>query len=266
MTPELEATCYFLHIPKTAGTSAIAWLRDFGRFKMCPHSLWILLLQADRASLGQYDLFCGHFYRYLGNYLRVPLTIFTFLRNPLDRAFSHYRHILRDENHYFHDRVREQGSFLAFLYDPVTQPLVRNFQARALSAVFEPTREQPPILREQAPRYWLEQRLETAPSGLSDGDELALAKDCLHRCIFVGISEFMEESSAMLARRLGLPGNRPLRRLNQDARATEPWTSEEWRTVTELNRNDLQLYEYALVLFDRHRRSGVTPLGSFDRG
>lgn len=243
------AAHYFLHIPKTAGTALIDWLRASGRFRVCPHGLWSLLLQADRDSLSDYDLFCGHFYRYLQPYVGRPLVTFTFLRNPLDRAFSHYRHIVRDPNHYFHERVRAQGSFEAFLGDPVTRPLGSNFQTRALATLFNPVSQQAALGSTR--RYALEEFLETAPSGLSEDDELALAKDCLHRCVFVGISERMDESAALLANVLGLSSHVPPQRLNLDAEGAAPWSPAEWRLVTEYNRNDLRLYEYALVLFER---------------
>src|SRR3569833_1967841 len=248
MTPTATPR-YFLHIPKTAGTSLIRWLHATGRFRACPHGLWSLLLGAERASLDQYDLFCGHFYRYLAPYLGRTLATFTFLRNPLDRAFSHYRHALRDTHHYHHARALEHGSFLGFLRDPMTQPLVRNFQTRALSAVFAPVALQATLPATH--RYTLEEHLETAPSGLSEQDELALAKDCLHRCIFVGIAERMDESVRQLAALLDVPGAPAAERLNFDPDTAAPWTAEEWRVVTELNRNDLQLYEYGLTLFDR---------------
>ncbi len=244
---------YFLHIPKTAGTSTIAWLRECERFRPCPHQLWSTLLAVDRAELARYDLFHGHFYCYLSSYLDEPLKTFTFLREPVQRAYSHYRHVLRDPQHYFHQRVKRHSSFLAFMEDPVTQPLVRNFQTRSLSAKFDPAALLLAKRGSDHP-FWLERSLETSSSGISENDELAIAKDYLQHCVFVGIAERLDESAAMLARALGIEAASLPGRLNADADcADSPWSSQERRVAMEMNRADGFLYEFGLQLFERQR-------------
>jgi hypothetical protein len=39
-----EPINYFLHIPKTAGTSLHTWLNDCNQFNICPDYLWGYLL------------------------------------------------------------------------------------------------------------------------------------------------------------------------------------------------------------------------------
>ncbi|MBK8569511.1 MAG: sulfotransferase family 2 domain-containing protein [Nitrosomonadales bacterium] len=173
------------------------------------------------------------------------------MRNPFDRALSHYEHIRRDHHHYFHERVTKQGSLLAFLRDPITQPLIKNFQVRSLSAIFEPAQLLCTLDKIPAQKYPLEQYLETADSGLDDSQALLLAKDFLSRCIFVGITERMQESVDKLAKVLEIPNNHHVERLNTSPSksAIDYLTQEEWLTLADLLYADWELYEYGLKTF-----------------
>ena len=130
---------YFLHIPKTAGSTLNQVLDGlFNDFEICSHFGWTELLNIPRDALGDYKLFRGYLYGYLHRYVEMPLRYFTFLRDPVDRALSHYSHILRDENHYMRQRTLALGSFGAFIRDPETRNLVVNFQVRAIALDFDP--------------------------------------------------------------------------------------------------------------------------------
>jgi hypothetical protein len=243
---------YFLHIPKTAGTSINAWLDSCPTFRPCPHGLWSALLEEGRDALDRYDLFHGHFYCYLAEFLRRPLATFTVLRHPFERALSHFHHIQRDQRHYFHEKVIAQGSFLRFIEDPSTQVLVRDFQTRALTARFDPVAlsRNPPS--HAAHPFWLEQHLETAPSGIDRGRSLALAKEALDACIAVGLSERLPETIRCLAETLGLSEMSEIRVLNAAPSGPKSRIGEaELEALRELNRLDLELYEYAAELLDR---------------
>jgi hypothetical protein len=244
------APYYFLHIPKTAGTSVIAWLQQAGCFRMCPHQIWSLMIAADRETLKQYDLFVGHLYRSLPEYLALPLRPFTFVRHPIERAYSHYRHVLHDSNHYFHEEAAKGKTFKAFMENPKTQPLVRDFQVRALAAVFDTNELASRGVHDEG-KLWLERLLETAPSGFSKEVELARAKQFLSQCICVGIAERMAESVTMLANALAIDQPGPALHLNSNARPEEAVSDEELLLAVELNGADRELYAFALNLFDR---------------
>ena len=244
---------YFLHILKTAGTSVISWLRSIGGVRACPEELWSLLLQRDRAEVREYDLYCGHFYCDLEEYLDKSLDTLTFLRNPVERAFSHFRHILRDPHHHFHERVRGHGSFKQFMMDPLTRPLIENFQVRALSARFQPWTLLNADAAQAASRhhYWLEQYIETTDTGLTAEEALFLAKDALLRCKSFGIVERMADSTFLMARELGVGPGGDIEHLNADWAGPRLRISrDEWRMLANLLQADLELYEFALRLFD----------------
>lgn len=244
---------YFFHIPKTAGTSVSAWIEETGRFSVMPDHLWGALLVRPRSQLEQYDMFWGHFYRSLHSYLPFPVTPFVFLRNPIDRSISHYEHIRREPGHYFHDRVRRQGSFLAFLRDSVTRPMIRNFQVRALCNTLDPGTIGS-LLGETHGQLALEREIETRDIGLDDGDALALAQDYLDRCCVIGISETVEESIALLAREFEIVNYNAPRRLNAGpGRQLDALTlkTDELAELMPLIANDWRLYKYGRAIFER---------------
>lgn len=203
-------------------------------------------MKRDKVQLDEYTLFCGHFYRYLTSYLGKPLSTFTFLRNPFDRALSHYEHIRRDHNHFFYDKVQAQGSFLAFIKDPETQPLIKNFQTRALSGIFDPVAVTNSIVNSANEKYPLEKFLTTSDMGLDDRTSLLLAKDYLMRCIFVGITERPQESVKKLAKILAVPSAPQMGHFNENPsrRSVDSLSKEEWATLAGLLSTDMELYEF----------------------
>jgi sulfotransferase famil protein len=123
---------YFLHIPKTAGTSVTKWFsKALDQRLICPAKNWDQLVMTDPQALGRYRFFSGHFGMDLGPFLERNVTAMTLLRDPLRRTISHYRHVRRDHEHPLHNRVAAQ-SFEMFVMDRQNWPMIENFQARYL--------------------------------------------------------------------------------------------------------------------------------------
>jgi hypothetical protein len=127
-----KGALYFLHIPKTAGTSVTKWLTDrFDQGSICPAKNWDQLVMIDPQELATYRLFAGHFGIDLEPFLQRRITAVTLLRDPLKRTISHYRHVRRDLEHPLHKHVLHQ-SFEMFVMDRANWPMIENFQARYL--------------------------------------------------------------------------------------------------------------------------------------
>ena len=123
---------YFLHIPKTAGTSLTTWLTSkVGARHTCTAKNWDQLVSDPNAHSRQSLLFCGHYGWGLDDFLDRSLETITVLRNPIERTLSHYRHVARDTKHPRHSSVAGQ-SFEMFLNDQENWSMIENFQARYL--------------------------------------------------------------------------------------------------------------------------------------
>lgn len=200
-----EKTYQFLHVPKTAGTSLSQLLTSrFRPEEICPAQLWTNLLALPRTQLKQYRLFNGHLYYHLRAYLGRPVECFTYLRDPVERSLSHYEHILRHKEHYLHDRAREQGSLLAFLNDPVTLPMIWNFQTRSLAQALDPVAIDATLGAARGRPGALEQALESVMP--ADHEVQALLQtgcDRLEELAFVGVVERLDESVRQMFRAFG---------------------------------------------------------------
>ena len=203
--PSLPA-CYFYHIPKTAGMSTwqlLEWL--YPEEKICPGRMWEDIIRVPMKVMGTYDAFRGHFLAYLGSYLDRELSIFTILRDPVERTISHYSHVRRSPEHPFHAKAKVL-TLAEFCLHPLTHHMVRNYQAGYLAC---PEKKNPRELakrmsNEDLSAYKLQLALDPSPGEFHDANALYRAGyDRLRSFLAVGITERLQESLTLIARRLG---------------------------------------------------------------
>jgi hypothetical protein len=258
---------YFIHIPKTAGTTLIPHLdARFHVDEICPAQLWSELLLLPREALSRYRFFRGHFgAKGPDSFLPEPPLRITMLRHPVPLAFSTYQFISREPGTSDHLLVRKM-SFADFLRHPkaclgITNKQVRNlcFEPRYLPAATRPMRPA------DANRWVSEHRvIYRTPQ-----EQLEQALAILHECIFFGLVERFDESMALLSWIFGWPPTRQVQKLMVALPSVpeQPPISEQLAAqICACNKLDLALYEAAEKLFEKQLRAMMEGLKSYAMG
>ena len=98
----MENILYFLHIPKTAGTSLNNLIKSkYDKNKVYPFATYHQVYTNRKLNLDNFDIIAGHFtYSYIQNITR-PVNVITVLRHPVSRVISAYNHFMREPVHNF---------------------------------------------------------------------------------------------------------------------------------------------------------------------
>lgn len=93
----MENILYFLHIPKTAGTSLNKLIKSkYKSEKVYPFSTYHQIYTNKKLNIDDYDIISGHFtHSYIEN-ITKPVNVITVLRNPVSRVVSAYNHLMRE--------------------------------------------------------------------------------------------------------------------------------------------------------------------------
>lgn len=243
---------YFLHIPKTAGTTLRTFLES--RFlvdEICPHLKLNAMLPHSAAELSRYRLFCGHHGLYIRNLLRTEPVMMTVLRDPLQRTISHFRHLQGNKADWLHEKVKSM-TFSEFVMSDDGVAELLNFQTRYL--VFEDIRDD--YFGHSALRQSSMRELRGKYTAHSLAGE---AKALLDRMAFVGIQEQFGDLLWLLSYTFGWPAAKHFPSFNASKVAfdAEQLTDEVTARVRELTEIDQDVYEHAAELF-RSRLASVS--------
>ena len=235
----------FVHIPKTAGGTVAAMfvsaysnagLHKAGNYMSGPENSVRKLTRSPREWAawqrrgGKVTL--GHVpYAVLREHVPANTRYITFLREPVDRVVSHYHRHIHRRNPRLAGSPKEiaKGRVKAdSLEEALTElgpPQLSNLQTRFLS--------DSPVL------------------GDLPASALDEAKANLRSFAFVGIQERFAESIERLEELLGLEGAEyEDRHVSADRPAVEEIPAEVQNLIVEHNKLDIELYEFAVELFD----------------
>lgn len=248
-----RAPLFFFHLPKTAGSSLQGVLsKHFAPDEIAPAVTWTTLLHQDRRKLAQCKLFQGHFYGPLEKLVGQRCITFTILRDPLERALSHYGHVLRDKHHYLHRRALELGSIEAYIDDPITRMTISNFQSRMLALEFDVEAYFQNLTEAERQAWALELHMETSDLGPKGDQLLTAARAKLETFDAVGITERFPQTLALLCyrRRWKYPIGIVAQNVNAQRITQSELSPGTVQRLKELNDVDIALYSTARSMLE----------------
>jgi len=244
---------YFLHIPKTAGTTLIAILDSYFDFdSIYPWRFWPKLLRKI-PDFTKYKLVRGHFGYGLHRLLPKKPVYVTILRDPIERTISDYDHRVRDPDPLYKEKYSKNQSIAEFFSDKEKRKTFENMHTLHIGL-------DPDILlltksygRKSIHRFRFREELPYWADDVSKKELLETAKQRLANFEFVGIAEKFEESLFLLYYTFGWRPISSTWRLNiaKKRPRSEELPSEAVAKIRECVQLDIELYNYAKQLFEQ---------------
>jgi sulfotransferase family protein len=254
-----DRTLFFLHLPKTAGTS----MRVLLSCRFAPADI-LAFEQSDSpelrrqklANVGRYGLVHGHMpYALVDLFERRPFVL-TVLRDPVDRAVSAF--------HYMQQMAASVAQ--GFKDGSTSATRARDYAAAARLPLGEFVRQAPLAAQRHLGNVqaWLLATPDVNGSGEYGDDhrvsvspaDLERAKEHLAACDAVGLTERMTESIELLAHSLQA---RPLGEISSANRTIRPalaaLDAATTAALADITTADRELYAFACELFEERRRA-----------
>lgn len=249
---------FFLHVPKTAGTTFTTILGQLFQDKdICPAYYTFELLELNKAELNKYRLFQGHiYYNVLQGIVNKPLQTLTFVRNPIDHAVSQLQELKRMDKL---KNLKERAIYNRQIEDAIIGWKDNNYSEMSLQEFVD---NDVNYQNQQVKRFVENDRYlhfdvhKDPPSSVVltsvNEDDLEVAKKMVANCFFLGVTERFEESLMLFSYLLGIRPVRVIPRLNvsNNRPSRDEISPEIRRKITANSALDVQLYEFACQLFD----------------
>jgi hypothetical protein len=250
----MAATAFFLHLPKTGGTSLRKMLeRAVGRRNVLGVYDWDTeqrMLRADRSVIEASALVAGHFR--VAMWLRTPdLPLITMLREPVDRVASHYRYARSWDRDNFHDDALRL-SLVDFALADLGRSL-DNCQTYNLSTA-------------DAPMTADEMRARPPYGGLTPADADEAVAHLEHPNVLPGLHEAFEESAALASLWLDVEPPALLEVNRSPDRTGEGVSGPDRAAIAEKHALDVRVYDAARELFwQKWRAAGADATRALER-
>ncbi|GAB6846308.1 sulfotransferase family 2 domain-containing protein [Paraburkholderia kururiensis] len=244
----MDDDIYYLHIPKTGGSSFISFLdAQFRAADVCPAQLLPQLFDIPGLQLADYRFFRGHLWYGLNTYLKRPLRYITLLRDPVQRTISWYSHVKREVGAYrHHDLITRNWSLLDFVRDEQTNWDMINAQTLFLAVDLDYS-----ALSRDPVGYGQAIVKQYAHRG-NDQKLLNIAKRRLEQCACFGITERMDDSINLISYAMNFYPNFWPQKLNVGTNrpSAREISSEVIAAINEITELDRKLYNWACEVFD----------------
>lgn len=242
---------YYLHIPKTAGSSLISIIdRYFPRKNVLGLHAWKNLLPKMPLDFKKYQFVRGHFgYGFYRVLPKKPICI-TILRDPKEIILSSYKMIQRQPFEAKRYSIPKDKSISELITDPKILPL-KNVQTRYIAIDLDVMSLTKDMSMDELYDYQPDEHDYFKEPKISDDELLEVAQKHISEFAFVGFVEKMEESLFLLHFTFGWKPIRNKVRKNVAPNQNGEILSEQAKkNLEQWSKLDQELYNYAQELFD----------------